>query len=256
MTPSDNDFTDHFATVADHYAAHRPTYPPALFDWLAQSAPTRELAWDCATGTGQAALELALHFRQVLATDASAAQVAAATPCTGVQYRTAPAEQSGLAAASVDLITVAQALHWFNLESFYREVRRVLKPSGLLAVWTYGVFGTDGGEDAEVVQRLLHTFYYDTVGGYWPLERRHVENGYEDLAFPFDPVVVPAFSMAVEWSLDDLAGYLRSWSATARYREANGVDPVARLEQEMCGLWGEERRRILWPLSIKAGKIP
>lgn len=250
-----NGFADHFAKVADHYALHRPTYPLALFDWLAGQTSTQDLAWDCATGTGQAASELARHFSRVVATDASAGQIAAATLCPGVEYCTAPAEQSGLAAASVDLITVAQALHWFDLEAFYAEVRRVLKPGGLLAVWTYGVFGTEGGVDGEAVQKLLHAFYYETVGPYWPPERRHVENGYADLAFPFELVEVPAFSMAVNWTLDDLAGYLRSWSATARFREANATDPVAALERQLQELWGKERRRILWPLSIKAGKL-
>ncbi len=247
-------FTDHFAQVASHYAAHRPTYPPALFDWLADQVPARELAWDCATGTGQAACELARRFNRVVATDASAAQIAVATPCPAVEYRTAPAEQSGLGDASVDLITVAQALHWFDLDAFYYEVRRVLKPGGLLAVWTYGVFGTEGGAGGEAVQKLLHSFYYDTVRPYWPPERRHVENGYADLAFPFEPVTAPAFSMAVEWRLADLVGYLRSWSATARFREAKGTDPVLLLEQQLSGLWGEGQRRILWPLSIRAGR--
>lgn len=247
-------FTDHFATVADHYAAHRPTYPPALFDWLAENSPVTGLAWDCATGTGQAAGELARRFRNVVATDASAAQIAAATPCSGVEYHTAPAEQSGLEAGSVDLITVAQALHWFDLDRFYAEVRRVLKPGGLLAVWTYGVFGTEGGDDAAELQRMLHTFYYRTVGPYWPPERRHVENGYADLPFPFAPVPVPPFSMAVEWRLTDLTGYLRSWSATARYRELHGSDPVEALAKELAGKWGEGTRRIVWPLSVRAGR--
>lgn len=249
-------FTDHFAQVAGHYAAHRPTYPAALFDWLADQVPVRDLAWDCATGTGQAAGELARRFSRVVATDASSGQIAAATPCSGVEYRTAPAEQSGLEAGSVDLITVAQALHWFDLDSFYAEARRVLKPGGLLAVWTYGVFDTEAGDEAATVQRHLHTFYYETVGPYWPPERRHVENGYADLAFPFEPVTAPAFSMAVDWRLSDLAGYLRSWSATARYRELHGEDPVDRLVKELQDIWGGGLRRILWPLSIKAGRVP
>lgn len=246
-------FTDHFAKVATTYASHRPTYPKELFAWLAKNTPEQKLVWDCATGTGQAAVALADHFAQVWATDASASQIAAATPCPTITYHTAPADNSGLADRSVDLVTVAQALHWFDLASFYTEVRRVLKPGGLLAVWTYGVFRTEG-DASDQVQKLLDGFYYKTVGPCWPPERRHVENGYADLMFPFPEISPPACAMAVDWTLADLAGYLRSWSATSRYIELHGRDPVSSLvEQQLAPLWGTERRRVVWPLSIKAG---
>jgi len=248
-TPS---FTDHFARVASQYASHRPTYPPELFAWLAECSPARELAWDCATGTGQAATALADHFTRVWATDASAAQIEAATRCPGVEYSTAAAHCSGLPDQCADLVTVAQALHWFDLDSFYAEVRRVLKPGGLLAVWTYGVFGTEGA-GSERVQALLDRFYYDTVGPCWPPERRHVENSYADLAFPFAEHEPPRLNMSVSWNLDDLAGYLRSWSATSRYQELHGSDPVVALAGELAPLWGDTQRRVVWPLSIKAG---
>lgn len=246
-------FCDHFAAVADSYADHRPTYPPELFSWLAALAPSRELAWDCATGSGQAATALAGHFRRVWATDASAAQIAAAVPCAGVTYRTAPAEASGLPDGSADLVTVAQALHWLDLQPFYAEVHRVLKPGGVLAVWTYGVFEASG-DDASAVQPLLDRFYHQTVGPFWPPERRHVENGYGDLPFPFDQLASPPLAMAVQWSLDDLAGYLRSWSAVSRYRQQHGSDPVLALLSELAPHW-QGRRRVTWPLSVKAGRI-
>jgi ubiquinone/menaquinone biosynthesis C-methylase UbiE len=246
-------FTDHFAKVATTYANHRPTYPPELFSWLAASTPGQKLVWDCATGTGQAAVALADHFAQVWATDASGSQIAAATAHSKVSYHTAPADSSGLPDQSVDLVTVAQALHWFDLDSFYAEVRRVLKPGGLLAVWTYGVFRTEG-PDSDQVQKLLDRFYYKTVGPCWPPERRHVENGYTDLMFPFTEIAPPVYAMAVDWTLADLAGYLRSWSATSRYIELYGLDPViALVEQQLAPLWGLDRRRVVWPLSIKAG---
>lgn len=247
-------FTDHFAQVAAHYASHRPSYPAELFSWLAAQAPSRSLVWDCATGTGQAALGLADHFEQVWATDASAAQIEAATACPGVTYRTAAADCSGLPDQSADLVTVAQALHWFDLDSFYAEVRRVLKPGGLLAVWTYGVFRAEGADRA-AVQPLLDRFYYETVGPCWPPERRHVEDGYAELAFPFQELTPPSCAMAVDWSLDDLSGYLRSWSATSRYRDQYGHDPVINLATELAPYWGSGRHRVVWPLSIKAGMI-
>ncbi|MDK9716565.1 MAG: class I SAM-dependent methyltransferase [Trichlorobacter sp.] len=247
-------FTDHFVKVAADYASHRPTYPPELFAWLAEQAPARTLAWDCATGTGQAAVALADHFEQVWATDASGSQIAAATACAGVQYHTAPADCSGLPDQSVDLVTVAQALHWFDLEHFYAEVRRVLKSGGLLAVWTYGVFQVEGADTAGI-QSLLDRFYYETVGACWPPERRHVENGYADLAFPFCELEPPVCGMAVDWTLDDLSGYLRSWSAVSRYREQHGSDPVVPLVAELVPYWGQGCQRVVWPLSIKVGQI-
>jgi SAM-dependent methyltransferase len=240
--------------VASHYASHRPTYPDGLFAWLANQAGCRERVWDCATGSGQAAVALADHFDEVLATDASSSQIEAAKPWPGVVYRVAPADDSGLAPQSVDLVTVAQALHWFDLEPFYAEVRRVLKPAGLLAVWTYGVFQAEGS-DTRQVQALLDQFYYQTVGPYWPAERRHVENGYAELPFPFDELAVPPFAMAVDWNLDDLAGYLRSWSATGRYQEQNGSDPVEVVCAELAPHWGAGRRRVVWPLSCKVGRL-
>lgn len=252
---TNSSFTDHFARVAAHYASHRPSYPPALFSWLAEQAPARRLVWDCATGTGQAALGLAEYFEQVWATDASPSQIEAAAACPNVQYRTAPSDASGLPDHSADLVTVAQALHWFDLERFYAEVRRVLQPDGLLAVWTYGVFQVEGGDTAAGIQALLDRFYYETVGDCWPPERRHVENGYADLAFPFRELAPPVCAMAVDWNLDDLAGYLRSWSAVSRYRERYGSDPVPLLTAQLAPLWGETRRRVVWPLSIKAGRL-
>lgn len=248
-------FTDHFAGVASQYASHRPSYPETLFAWLADQLVERRLAWDCATGSGQAAVALAGYFDEVVATDASSSQIEAARPRPGVSYRVAPADASGLTVQSVDLVTVAQALHWFDLERFYAEVRRVLKPEGLLAVWTYGVFQAEGAAQQEI-QQQLDRFYHQTVGPYWPAERRHVENGYAELAFPFNELVAPAFAMAVDWALDDLAGYLRSWSATSRYAAVKGCDPVVALLETLTPLWGDGRRRVSWPLSFKVGRLP
>lgn len=247
-------FADHFSGVAATYAGFRPTYPPTLFAWLAGLAPGRELAWDCAAGSGQASVDLAGHFDHVVATDASAEQIAAAASHPRVDYRVAPAERSGLAEASVDLITVAQALHWFDLDRFYEEARRVLKPFGLLAVWTYGVLGLD---DAQINDRV-QAFYRDTVGPYWPPERHHVATGYRELPFPFPEIEAPPVQMETRWTLPQLLGYLRSWSATARYAAAQGSDPVAALAAELAPLWGEpaQARAMAWPLSVRVGRKP
>lgn len=257
MTCSDGmtkPFTDHFAAIAADYAGFRPTYPATLFAWLAEIAPGRALAWDCAAGSGQASRDLAAHFERVIATDASAAQIAAAVRHPQVEYRIAPAEASGLPAAAVDLIAVAQALHWFDLDRFYIEARRVLKPGGVLAAWSYGVLAVAG----EAVDARVRTFYRETVGPYWPPERRHVESGYRTLPFPFAEREVPKFDMEAFWALPELLGYFRSWSATARYLAERGHDPVAALAAELAPLWGSpgDRRRIVWPLAARVGYVP
>ena len=245
-------FNDHFGKVAEKYADYRPHYPAALFDWLALQCTTRECVWDCGAGSGQASLSLADYFSSVHATDAGASQIAQADPHPCIHYRVASAEDSGLPSHSFDLITVAQALHWFDLDRFYAEARRVLKPGGVIAVWSYGMIRVEGSEVDAAIQR----FYRHTIGPYWPPERRHVENGYRDLAFPFQLIDPPPLSMRVHWTLDQLLGYLRSWSASARYLSATGKDPALDLATELLPAWGgsEHRRQIEWPLSIRAGR--
>jgi SAM-dependent methyltransferase len=245
-------FKDHFSKLAADYAAFRPTYPPALFDYLAQLCPQRRRVWDCACGTGQASVALADHFEAVIATDASPQQVAAAMPHSRVTYRVAKSDASGLDSESVDLVTVAQALHWFDLDSFYAEVQRVLVPSGAIAAWTYGVLHVEG----EAVNALVQEFYDDIVGPYWPPERRLVEEGYRSLAFPFAQVAAPPFNMEERWERAHLLGYLRSWSATGRYVAVKGVDPVAELEARLEPVWtdAQSARRVTWPLAMRVGR--
>src|SRR5687768_2397733 len=223
-------FPDHFSGVAGAYAEFRPRYPETLFDWLADLAPSRQLAWDCATGSGQAALALASRFARVVATDASADQTAAAARHPRVEYRVARAEASGLDAGSVDALTVAQALHWFDRPAFYAEAARVLSRDGVLAAWTYGHPQLDDpGVDA-----VFRRFYSGTVGPYWPPERALVDEGYRTIEFPFPEVVPPAFEIETRWPLAALLGYAGTWSATTRFREARGFDPVPRLGAELA----------------------
>ncbi|WP_322520669.1 class I SAM-dependent methyltransferase [Guyparkeria halophila] len=242
----------HFDPLAADYARHRPVYPEALIEWLADRAPGRSLAWDCGTGNGQVAGMLARHVEQVVATDISAAQLAQAPRLPTVTFRRAPADESGLAPGSVDLVVVAQALHWFDIDNFNREAERVLRPGGLMAQWCYGLIKTG----VPPIDAALSTFYRDIVGPYWPAERRHVENGYRDLPFPFRRIPAREFSMTAEWTLADLLGYLRSWSATARYAQMTGTDPVSDLADRLVLLWGnhERTRHVGWPLTLRVGR--
>ena len=242
---------DHFSQVAGSYATFRPHYPDALFEWLASITPRHQLAWDAGTGNGQAALALARHFSHVLATDMSAEQVAKAPAHAKIEYRVAVAEKSGAQNASVDLVTVAQALHWFDIPAFMNEAARVLAPSGAIAAWTYGVVQAD----EPATDQVLHDFYYTEIGPWWPANRKLVESGYQDIAFPFARIVAPEFEMKVRWNLAELTGYIGTWSSVSRYRTARGEDPIPGLHQRLASSWGNplERREIHWPLRVLAG---
>lgn len=244
-------FKDHFSTASDRYAAFRPDYPAARYAWLAGLRGERETAWDCATGSGQAALGLAAHFRRVIATDASDEQIRHAQPHPGIEYRVAPAEASTLDAASVDLISVAQAVHWFDLAHFYAEVERVLKPGGVLALWGYGRMVLPGELDAPFLR-----FYAETVGPYWPPERNLIEDGYRSLAFPFSEIDAPPFFIEVDWTLDRLLDYVSTWSAVKRFQAAQGYDPLPALWAALAPAWGDAAtpRRLAWPLFLRCGR--
>jgi SAM-dependent methyltransferase len=244
-------FKDHFSSRSVGYAAFRPTYPAALFQWLGTIAPSRSLAWDCATGNGQAALGLAQVFERVIATDASEAQIRSAKAAPNVEYRVARAETSGLPDRSVDLTTVAQALHWLDRPAFYAEARRVGKAGGILAVWMYALAQIDS-----TIDPLVQGFYSGTVGPYWPGDRALVDQHYRTVEFPFQEIAAPPFEMSVDWTIEHMLGYLRTWSAVTRYVEARGHDPVADFGPELSASWGEGVvRRVRWPLYFRVGKL-
>ena len=247
-------YADHFSALAQDYASRRPHYPGDLFEYLSSVCPRHELAWDCAAGSGQATIPLARHFRHIVATDASQAMLAQAPSHPRVEYRAAPAESSGLAGGSADLVTVAQALHWLEPGKFYREVDRVLAPGGILAVWTYG----SQTVESDTVNQLLQEFYTDVVGPYWAPERRHVESGYRNLPFPYAELIPPAFTMEEDWTLGELLGYVGTWSATQKFRDVNHRDPLVDLARDLAPAWGNPAlaRRVRWPLSIRLGAKP
>jgi SAM-dependent methyltransferase len=244
-------FKDHFSRQATDYARFRPQYPPALFRFIAAAAPNDQLALDCATGNGQAAVALAEFFQKVIALDASGEQIAKAQPNERVEYRVAPAESTGLPAHSVAAITVAQALHWFDLEAFCAEARRVLQPRGVLAVWAYNYLRLSPEVDA-----LVRLFHDEIVGPFWPPERKLVGRGYRELPFPFDEIETPAFQIEVRWSLEHLLGYLRTWSATQRFMAAKRRDPLELVEPDLEQAWGNpaEDKLGVWPLTVRLGR--
>ena len=213
--------------------------------------PRRSLVWDCATGNGQAARGLARWFDRVIATDASAEQIGEAAPIENVEYRVAAAEESGLPDRSVALVTVAQALHWLDLDRFYAEVRRVTVPGGVLAAWSYGAcsVGTD-------VEGMLRDFEHGTVGRYWNPGRKWVDEGYRTIPFPFPEVPMPPLVLRATWTLSQLGEYLRSWSAVAKYRREVGTDPVAPLLERIGQHWKPDAaREITWPLTVRVGRV-
>ncbi|UCE88324.1 MAG: class I SAM-dependent methyltransferase [Pseudomonadota bacterium] len=243
-------FDDHFSPLAEPYARYRPAYPKELFRWLASNCAHHSLAWDAGTGNGQAAVALAVHFEHVVATDASFSQVSRARADKGVHYAVMRSEQAAIGTGTVDLVTVAQALHWYRLDEFYDGVRQVLRPGGVLAAWCYGLCTVTPAVDAVI----LH-LYRDVLGEYWPTERRHIDTAYQSLAFPFRRLKTPEFFMAQRWTLDALVGYLSTWSAGARFARATQQHAVALVRSELESAWGEpeNRQQVCWPLSLLVG---
>lgn len=245
-------FEDHFSGHAEAYARHRPRYPDALFAWLASLVPGRELAWDVGTGNGQVAVALADHFARVVATDASAEQLALAIAHERVTYRNAPADRVSLPDASADLVTAGAAAHWFELEGFYREVRRVAKRGAIVALFSYGP-----RDFAEVLGEPVRYFHDDVLDGFWPERLELVHARYRTLPFPFGEIEAPAFTMTAEWNASDLLAVLETWSASRRYLERHGRRATEEVANGIIRAWGDpaERRSIAIPLFVRAGRV-
>lgn len=239
-----------FSTRSGAYAEFRPSYPAALFDWLASQCPRRNRALDIAAGSGQASLPLLEHFSQVLACDASAEQLHGSADWRSVKRFVARAERVPLADGGLDLIVVAQALHWFATPAFFAEVRRLLAPGGLFCAWCYSLLSITPEID-ELIVRL----HGETLRGYWPEGRASVDAGYRDIQLPFASVATPPFAIETQWSLAQLLGYLRTWSAVKRWQQRHGADPVSLLQPELERRWGDSQRirSVRWPLHLLAG---
>ncbi|HMN60146.1 MAG TPA: class I SAM-dependent methyltransferase [Anaerolinea sp.] len=245
-------FEDHFSRQAATYAQFRPRYPTELYAFLANQTIEQSLAWDCATGSGQAALGLVEHFEQVIGTDASADQISHAGPHERITYRVEPAEKTSLESHSIDLVTVATAVHWFDLDAFYREVRRVLKPGGIIAVWGYYRPVISPQIDTQVIR-----YEMDILGEYWPERIVLLRNQYRSLPFPFEEIPAPEFAMQAEWDMSQVLGFFNSWSATTRYREEHGHHPLEKIWADFTAAWGGENQKhsVRWPLFVRAGRI-
>jgi SAM-dependent methyltransferase len=233
-------FKDHFSDRASTYASRRPSYPPELVDFLASLAPSRDMAWDCGCGSGQMSIPLAKVFDRVIATDASSEQIAHATPHPRVEYAVASAEKTTIANEAVDLIVAAQSAHWFDLTKFYDEARRVAKPRAAIALITYDLL-----EVTPEIDAIVSDFYHSLR---WPPERRLVDERYATIPFPFPELETPRFRIRSEWTVDQLIGYVGTWSG---FRDVD----AAPFERTIREAWGDAVRRAEWPISMRAGTI-
>jgi SAM-dependent methyltransferase len=245
-------FEDHYSRHADAYARHRPRYPDELFAWLASESPDRTLAWDAGTGSGQVAVALANHFERVIATDASAEQLSHAMPHDHVEYRHEPAGESSLPSASVDLITVGAAAHWFDLDAFYRQVHRVGRKGAVIALFSYGP-----RDFADAIGPIVHQFQEQILAGYWPERIQLVHDRYATIPFPFEEFAAPTFSMTADWNLAELLAFLETWSASQRYFQERGTRATDAIAAELAAIWGDpdHRRRLRCPLFTRVGRV-
>lgn len=243
---------DNFSAQASSYAQFRPVYPQILYDRLLDLVKEKSTAWDCGSGNGQVAGVLSAHFDEVIATDISASQIQHAIQKPNINYRLLPAENTDIKTSSVDLITVAQAIHWFNFDEFYKEVKRVSKPEGFLAVWGYNLPELNA-QIGKVIQKL----YNDILGNqYWDPERRFIEENYRTIPFPFKEIHFPGLQIETSWNLENLLGYLNSWSAVQHYIRKNNINPVGQLETEFKTAWGTEKTcKVSFPIYTRIGKV-
>lgn len=245
-------FADHFSTIAEKYAAYRPTYPPALVDLLADAAASTDVVWDVGCGNGQLSVALARRFARVIATDPSQAQLAAAAAHPQVEYRATSAERSQLPDACVDVIVAAQAAHWFAWPAFVAECERVGRARALLALASYGILTVEG----EAANTLVARYYHDDAGPHWPKGREHVENGYRDFVLPWREVA-PArdVAMTARWTREELLGYVSTWSATVKLVQAQGDARVRALHEALARVWPDgETREVRWPLALRLAR--
>lgn len=242
---------DNFSTQSNDYARYRPVYPQALIDYLISLTENQDSCWDCGTGNGQLAVQLAGTFQKIYATDISENQLNNATSKPNIDYSLQSAEQTNFPDNHFDLITVAQAAHWFDFELFNREVKRVLKSNGVIALFGYGLVEVEG-EIGEIIKR----FYWNVTKPYWDPERDHIEAKYQTIPFPFEEIMdVPNFDIKKEMSLEELTGYIGTWSAVQHFKKANGYHPVDKLRDDLSKIWNEGKREVTFPTFVRLGRV-
>lgn len=243
---------DLFSKQSDLYARYRPTYPRELYDYITSFVKEKNIAWDCATGNGQAAVVLADYFKKVIATDISAAQIEKATQKENIEYLVCSAESTPFADNTFDLVTVAQAYHWIKWDVFKKEVTRVCRPGAVIAIWTYYQHRTGD----EKVTRAVHDFYESVTKPYWDAERKYVEEKYATVEFDYEPLPAKTFDSVLYWQREDLLGYIGSWSAVQKFIKTNGYSPVSLIEEEIKRLWPEgEVKKVVFPIELKLGRV-
>ena len=241
---------DNFSKQSDLYSRFRPGYPKKLFDFLLPLVPDKKNAWDCGTGNGQVAVSLSRYFDKVYATDLSAAQINNAEKKKNILYSVENGEETLLQDNKFDLITVAQAIHWFEFKKFYKQVNRTLKPGGILAVIGYDVFRIN-----KEIDLLIDKFYRETTGPYWDKERKYIEEHYTTIPFPFKEINAPGFSMNYSWQFDQVIGYLNTWSAVQHYVRRNNENPVDKFSVELKRVWGNVlKRKVSFPVFMRTGR--
>ena len=241
---------DNFSKQAELYAAYRPRYPKELFDFILSHVKNWDNAWDCATGNGQTAIELAPFFKNVYATDISQKQLDNAVSNDNIHYSLQKAEQTNFDDDTFDLVTVSQALHWFAFNDFYKEVKRVVKPGGWLAVWSYSRLPISPSIDA-----IIERYHFDTLGEYWDKERKYVDDNYRDIPFPFNEIAVPPFAITYEWTIRQLEGYLNTWSALQKFIAKNNYNPVDALIEEIRPHWSPEKMKVVFPIHLRMAQV-
>lgn len=242
---------DNFSQQASAYAKYRPTYPQELYDFILNKVEQRNTAWDCGTGNGQTAKELSKYFKEVFATDISEKQIQNASKTENIFYSVQTAEQTNFQDNHFNLVTVSQALHWFDVSKFYAEVKRVAKPNAWIAVWMYSLANI-----SPEIDKLINVKHYkETLGSYWDYERRFVDDNYTTLPFSFKEIQCPVFKMRFEWTLQELEGYLNTWSALQKFIAQHNYNPVDKLMEEIKLFWKQERKEVVFPVYMRMGQI-